>query len=121
MINDSTYMGLQQPPTARGSQSAAADIKFSELVGQAAPGSVKPEAGPETQQLQSAVTKLNDFVQNVQRTLSFSIEESSGTAIVQVIDSETDELIRQIPTEETIKLAASIAEFSANLLVNEQA
>jgi uncharacterized FlaG/YvyC family protein len=30
-------------------------------------------------------------------------------------------LIRQMPSEETIKLAASIAEVSASLLVNEQA
>ena len=78
-------------------------------------------AAPEPKELQSAVKKLNDFVQNIQRTLSFSINEDTGTTVVQVFDSETDQLIRQIPGDETIKLAASIEAQAASLLLKEQA
>ena len=76
---------------------------------------------PEPEDLQEAVSRLNDFVQNVRRTLSFSVEEQTGTTVVQVIDAETEELIRQIPAEETIKLAASIEEFTSSLFIQEQA
>jgi flagellar protein FlaG len=120
MINDTVNTGLQQPSRVRTSTSAPADVsqpKFSGTVDPAAQQSEKPKP----QELQAAVSKLNDYVQNVQRTLSFSVEEVTGTTVVQVFDTETDELIRQMPSEETIKLAASIAEFSASLLVNEQA
>jgi len=54
---------------------------------------------PEPQALQTAVSKLNDYVQNIQRTLSFTVEENTGITVVQVYDSETEELIRQIPAE----------------------
>lgn len=73
------------------------------------------------QQLEQAVTQLNDFAQNIQRTLNFSVEEVTGQTVVQVFDSETDELIRQIPSEEAIKLASAIEEQARSLLLNEQA
>jgi flagellar protein FlaG len=76
---------------------------------------------PEPAELESAVTKLNDYVQNIQRTLSFSVEQTTGSTVVQVYDSETDELIRQIPAEETIKLAAKIEAYNASLFIKEQA
>lgn len=76
---------------------------------------------PDPAELTAAVSRLNDHVQNIQRTLAFSIEETTGTMVVQVYDSQTDELIRQIPAEETIKLAASIEGRIANLLLQEQA
>lgn len=75
----------------------------------------------EATELATAVSKLNDYVQNIQRTLSFSVEENTGATVVQVYDSETEELIRQIPAEETLKLAASIEAFTASLFVKEQA
>ncbi|NIV37465.1 MAG: flagellar biosynthesis protein FlaG, partial [Anaerolineae bacterium] len=40
--------------------------------------------------------------------------------VVKVFDSETEELIRQIPAEEIVKLAASIEEFAATLFLEEQ-
>lgn len=76
---------------------------------------------PKAADLQSAVSKLNDYVQNIQRTLSFSVEENTGITVVQVYDTETEELIRQIPAEETIKLAASIEAQTASLFLKEQA
>jgi flagellar protein FlaG len=81
----------------------------------------QPLAEPEPQELQSAVKKLNDYVQNIQRTLSFMVEETTGITVVQVFDTETDELIRQIPAEETIKLAVAIETNSTSLLFKEQA
>ena len=75
----------------------------------------------EKRMLQEAVDKLNDFVQNIRRTLSFTIEESTGNTVIRVYDSETEELIRQIPPEETLKLAEAIEEQTANLFIKERA
>lgn len=80
-----------------------------------------PQEAPNSKELATAVSKLNDFVQNIQRTLSFSVEEDTGITVVKVFDSETEELIRQIPAEETIKLAASIEGQIASLFLQEQA
>lgn len=58
--------------------------------------------------LQQAVSKLNDFVQTIHRNLQFSIDKESGTMVVKVIDSKSEKVIRQIPTEETLRLARTL-------------
>lgn len=71
--------------------------------------------------LDTAVSKLNDYVQNLQRSLSFSIDEATGRTVVKVIDTATDEVIRQLPPDETLKLAASIDQQLASGLFKEHA
>jgi flagellar protein FlaG len=57
-----------------------------------------------------AVEDINKHAQVVSRDLQFSIDESSGRTIVQVIDSETDEIVRQIPAEEFLAIAERLRE-----------
>jgi len=59
--------------------------------------------------LQSAVTKMNEHVQSLQRNLQFSVDDESGRSIVTVMDRETEEVIRQIPSEEMLALARRFA------------
>ncbi len=58
--------------------------------------------------LETAVSKINDYVQSVNRSLEFSIDEDSGQTVVKVYNRDTEELIRQLPAEHTLKLAASL-------------
>ncbi|HYE35214.1 flagellar protein FlaG [Methylocaldum sp.] len=58
-----------------------------------------------------AVHNFNEFFQMVRRTVQFSLDEDSGRTIVQVKDAETHELIRQIPSEEILRLAKQLDEF----------
>ncbi|MCP3689259.1 MAG: flagellar protein FlaG [Gammaproteobacteria bacterium] len=60
------------------------------------------------QQLESSVSQLNELVQSVQRDLHFSIDEFSGDTVVQVLDSKTEEVIRQIPSDEVLAMAKNI-------------
>ena len=57
------------------------------------------------QALNAAVKQLNSYVQSINRNLEFNIDNDSGQTVVKVIDSETDELIRQIPNEEALSIA----------------
>ncbi len=59
----------------------------------------------EQAELNDAVTYINDHFQNIQRNLEFSIEEDTGKVLVRVYDTETEELVRQIPGEQAIKMA----------------
>lgn len=68
--------------------------------------------------LKQAVSKLNDYVQNVQRNLQFSIDKESGATVVKVIDSKSEEVIRQMPTEETLRIARRLAEQSDDAAFN---
>jgi flagellar protein FlaG len=113
MLNDIVSTGIPSTTKVRDANPAPVE-KTEPKVADAAPT-------PEREQVQSAVSALNDYVQTIQRTLSFSIEENTGITVVKVFDSETEELIRQIPLEETIKLAASIEANSFSLMLKEQA
>jgi flagellar protein FlaG len=72
----------------------------------------------ESDDLKQAVSTLNDFVQNMQRTLQFSLDKQSGVMVVKVVDAKSEKVIRQIPSEEAIKLARSVAEQSDDAVFN---
>ena len=127
MINLNVNNGLRsvtttEPSTPTKSPVAVVDARPGKAANTEASTVTPPQQDvPSAEELTVAVSKLNDFVQNVQRTLAFSVEEDTGITVVRVFDSETEELIRQIPAEETIKLAASIEGQIASLFLKEQA
>lgn len=63
---------------------------------------------PDAKEVEQAVKSIQDFVDSVQRNLKFSIDESTGDVVVKVIAKASGELIRQIPSEEALKLAQSL-------------
>lgn len=58
--------------------------------------------------LDSAVASISSFVQSVQRNLDFSIDESSGEVVVKVTDRDSGEVIRQLPSEEALRLSEQL-------------
>ena len=58
--------------------------------------------------LENSVQRLSELVQSVQRDLQFSIDQQSGKTVITVLDSTTEEVIRQIPSEEVLTLARNI-------------
>lgn len=66
-------------------------------------------------QIQAAVSELSGFVQTNKRQLNFSIDEGSDKQVVKVIDAESGEIIRQIPTEEVLKLSERLQELQLDV------
>ncbi|MBN46514.1 MULTISPECIES: flagellar protein FlaG [unclassified Methylophaga] len=66
--------------------------------------------------IQERVVELNSYMQNLNRSLQFSVDDQSGDTVIKVIDSETDELIRQIPAEELLVVRSSLEEYRGMLL-----
>lgn len=73
-------------------------------------GDAKTKDGKESADLEQAVDTLNGYMQNVQRNLQFSIDKDSGTMVVKVIEANSEKVIRQMPTEESLRLARHLAE-----------
>ena len=69
--------------------------------------------------LKKAVHDLSQGAQNLQRSLQFSIDESSGRTVIKVIDKITQEVIRQIPEEEVLALAARLEKSTGRLVQDE--
>lgn len=66
--------------------------------------------------LNAAVDDLSHYAQNISRDLQFSIDEELNKTIITVYDSATEEVIRQIPTEEVLQLARNIKNGEAALI-----
>lgn len=56
------------------------------------------------------VNEMNQAILGVRRELKFSIDEDSGRTIVQVWDSETGDMIRQLPSDEVLAVSRHIRE-----------
>lgn len=81
----------------------------------------KPEGAAPTsrEEVEAAVTTIQDFVQSVRRSLVFSLEEGSGRVVVKVIDAGSGDVIRQIPSEEALQLAENLSEVRSLLFKAE--
>ena len=69
--------------------------------------------------LKKAVEKANQTMAIQNRYLEFRIHERTNEIIVRVVDSETKEVIREIPSEKILDMFASMLEI-AGLLVDER-
>jgi len=64
----------------------------------------KPDEG----NVDDALSKLKTKFQDDHRNLDFSIDDSTGEVVVKVLDGQSGKLIRQIPSEEVLKLAKQL-------------
>lgn len=55
-----------------------------------------------------AVHKMRDYMQVIDRDLHFSVDEDSGVTVVKVIDPETKEVVRQIPSDDVLRVVRSL-------------
>lgn len=116
MTNDIMSASLRAPvaaqePIRNVGISTTDKVETTKLLLPGGGNSLPQKAGPQElnrAELDKAVKQLNDYVQNLQRDLQFSIDKGSGRTIIKVIDSETKEIIRQFPSEEILKAAQHI-------------
>ena len=80
----------------------------------------KAEEAKNEDQLTDKIAQLNDYTQRINREIQFSVDEGTDRTVVKVIDSKTDEVIRQIPSEEVLRITESMENFSG-MLLQEQA
>ena len=86
---------------------------------------IENRAGNEMQ-LGDAISRVESFLQGQNRNLTFSIDENTERSVVTVLDSDSGDVIRQIPSEELLVLAERIQELQQDVgsrvgvLINNQ-
>lgn len=71
-------------------------------------------------QLKEAVKATNDFVSLVNNAVEFSLDDDTGITVVKVVDKNTKEVVRQIPSEEMLAIAKAL-DTVQGLLVRQKA
>ncbi|MGI2171647.1 flagellar protein FlaG [Shewanella sp. MF05960] len=67
-------------------------------------------------QLQQVASDLTNMVAMMQKGLKFSVDDASGKQVIKVQDVSSGDIIRQIPSEEALKLAEKLSEVSGILM-----
>ncbi|MEA1605342.1 flagellar protein FlaG [Pseudomonas spirodelae] len=62
------------------------------------------------QPVEEAISSIKQFAQSIQRNLNFALDDSSGRVVVKVTDAMSGDVIRQIPSEDALRLAESLEE-----------
>lgn len=69
-----------------------------------------------TARVEKAVQQLNDYAESLQRDLRFTMDEDLGRTVVRVVDRQTQQVIRQIPNETTLRLARNLKDIELQRL-----
>jgi flagellar protein FlaG len=99
-------MPVPLPSAQAGTRAAAPALPGTGSV--AATPDVPQKTTPDLSQLQAAVQQVQRAVQAHASSLEFSLDKATGSTVVKVVDTQTNEVIRQIPSEEMLALAQSI-------------
>lgn len=75
---------------------------------------------PDAKQLNEALDTINQKLQDSDQQLRFALDKDSGRMVVRVVDTATDQVIRQIPSEVAIQIGQSLEKLQG-LLVRQQA
>jgi len=95
------------------SPTPAAPARTAVVVARAA---AAPPPAPDPTALRDAVASANKVMQALSNSLEFSLDPESGNTVVRVIDSATQQVIRQIPSEEMMSIARALDRLQGLLL-----
>ena len=65
--------------------------------------------------VERAVQRLNELMNETQRSLRFQIDEISGRTVITVLDAETKRVVRQIPSPEWLEVVRRLEQAGALL------
>ena len=114
-------------PETKGQPRSAPDVKV-DAAGEAAATAAKAKAEVNLQQyaqatkevMQAAAQQIQGYLRESGRNLNVSVDESTGYYVARVVNPETGEVVRSLPSEETLRIARNI-DMMQGMLVNQRA
>lgn len=72
---------------------------------------VAPEQPPSKDQLEKAVKGINDFIESSNTHIQFKLHEKLNEYYVTIVDDQTNEVVREIPSKKVLDVYAAMTEF----------
>ncbi len=119
------YPGTRSAPLVEEKKVAAeqkqAATSLQNPLGQAE--QIKQQSKPENlfKEAKRLSEELQRRVGGADSQLQFSVDESTGESVIKVMDKATNEIIRQIPSEEMLQIAKALDRFQESFLINSKA
>lgn len=117
----STSMQAMAAAPARTQSESTAKVETRpENVQQNAKPQEQAQRVPSAGELQKALEEVEKAVAPMAQSLQFSLDKDSGKTVVKVMDTDTNEVIRQIPSEEVLAISKAVDKLKG-LLLKQQA
>ena len=118
---------VQTPPKGGGVEQKAPEAKV-DAAGEAAAAAAKARAEVNVEQyaratkevMQVAAQQIQGYLRDSGRNLNVTLDESTGKYVARVVNPETGEVVRSLPSEETLRIARNIDQMRG-MLVNQRA
>src|SRR5687768_15893350 len=114
-ISNAAGAGGQTPAPAPPVPRARAPGSAQEPVSPAAPGIAHAEPA----ELRKVVDGINDQLRALAQGIRFTVDDETGRTVVRILDTETGQVIRQIPSEEMLAISQSLERLQGLLLKQE--
>ena len=95
-----------KPPYPASSKSVSASTDAQAKVPEGQP--VDPSSG----NLDVAAEKIKAYLKNSQSDLDFSVDKDTGDFVFKIINRSTQDVIRQVPSEEVLAMARKLRDIS---------
>ena len=66
-----------------------------------------------------ALDEVQSAIKTITNELQFSIDDDTGKTVVKVVDTSTNEVIKQFPSEELLRISKALDKFQGLLLQQE--
>jgi len=75
----------------------------------------RAESSSEVVDILNEISEINAHINIMQSSLQLSVDQASGRSVVTVMDKNSGELIRQIPSQEVLKMSARIRQYMESM------
>lgn len=75
---------------------------------------------PTLDQITQAINSINQAMSSMSSDIQFSLDEDSNRTIIKIVDQQTKEVLRQIPSAEALAIAKALDQ-AQGLLIKQKA
>jgi flagellar protein FlaG len=104
-----------RPVHAAPDANLKAENKATEIERDKQPENSQREQPVTATELKQAASKVNSFLQMVQRDLHFSVDEDTKALVTKVVDRNSGEVIMQLPAEDSLKLLKQLQDVESKV------
>ncbi|WP_295994327.1 flagellar protein FlaG [Rugamonas sp.] len=79
------------------------------------PAAAKKAVEPSQTDLKNSVDQINRFLK-VNSEVEFSIDHASGKSVIKVVDTETNKVLRQFPSEQALEIGQNLQDSKSGLI-----
>jgi flagellar protein FlaG len=74
----------------------------------------------DVQQAEALAAQMNEVLKRIEGNYSVSVDQATGMVVVRITDTETGEIVKQVPPQQILDINVSMEKI-IGLLVNDQA